>query len=259
MHGAVARLAESAYERLDPARRRIARRILLRLAGEGQGDAVVRAPGPARRVRRDRRGPCSTSSPTRRLLTISEGEVEVAHEALLREWPRLRGWLEEDVQGRRLHHQLRNAAREWDAAGRDPGELYRGARLASALEWATDHHPELNATERAFLADSRTASERSQRRLRAVLAAVAALLVVAVIAGVVALDQRGTRATRPTRPRHSDLVPARCSTPSSIARSCWPARPWRSTTRSVPGATCSAPCCAARPRSASSARTAPPS
>ena len=126
-----------------------------------------------------------------RLLTISEGEVEVAHEALLREWPRLRGWLEEDVQGRHLHHQLRNAAREWDAVGRDPGELYRGARLASTLEWATDHEADLNATERAFLAQSRTASERSQRRLRAVLAAVAALLVVAVIAGVVALDQRG--------------------------------------------------------------------
>ena len=81
-----------------------------------------------------------------RLLTISEGEVEVAHEALLREWPRLRGWLEEDAEGRRLHHQLRNAAREWDAGGRDPGELYRGARLASTLDWATDHEADLNAT-----------------------------------------------------------------------------------------------------------------
>ncbi|MDP9293207.1 MAG: hypothetical protein M3O90_02075, partial [Actinomycetota bacterium] len=106
--------------------------------------------------------------------------------------PRLRGWLEEDAQGRRLHHQLRNAAREWDAGGRDTGELYRGARLASTLEWAADHEADLNATERVFLADSRTASERSQRRLRAVLAGVAALLVLAVIAGVIALDQRGT-------------------------------------------------------------------
>jgi DNA-binding SARP family transcriptional activator/WD40 repeat protein len=190
VHGAVARLAESAYERLDAERRQIARRILLRLVGEGQGDTVVRARVPLDEFGEQVR-PVLDALTDARLLTISEGEVEVAHEALLREWPRFRGWLEEDVQGRHLHHQLRNAAREWDAVGRDPGELYRGARLASTLEWATDHEADLNATERAFLADSRSASERSQRQLRAVLAGVAALLVVAVIAGVVALDQRG--------------------------------------------------------------------
>jgi WD40 repeat protein/DNA-binding SARP family transcriptional activator len=190
VHGAVARLAESAYERLDPERRRIARRILLRLVGEGQGDTVVRARVALEEFDEQAR-PVLDELTDGRLLTISEGEVEVAHEALLREWPRLRGWLEEDVQGRHLHHQLRNAVREWDAVGRHPGELYRGARLASTLEWATDHDAELNATERAFLAGSRTASERAQRRLRMVLAGVATLLVLAVIAGAVALDQRG--------------------------------------------------------------------
>jgi WD40 repeat protein/DNA-binding SARP family transcriptional activator len=190
VHGAVARLAESAYERLDSERRQVARLILLRLAGEGQGDTVVRARVPLEEFGEQAR-PVLDELTDARLLTISEGEVEVAHEALLREWPRLRGWLEEDVQGRHLHHQLRNAAREWDAVGRDPGALYRGARLASTLDWATDHDPELNATERAFLAGSRTASERAQRRLRMVLAGVASLLVVAVIAGAVALDQRG--------------------------------------------------------------------
>ena len=126
-----------------------------------------------------------------RLVTIGEGQVEVAHEALLREWPRLRGWLEEDAEGRRLQRHIGAAAREWDAGGRDAGELYRGARLASALDWSVAHPAELNASERAFLDESRAASERSQRRLRALLAGVAALLVLAVIAGLVALDQRG--------------------------------------------------------------------
>ena len=42
VRGAVARQAEQAYEQLDPAGRRLARRVLLRLAGEGEGDAVVR-------------------------------------------------------------------------------------------------------------------------------------------------------------------------------------------------------------------------
>ena len=126
-----------------------------------------------------------------RLVTIGEGEVEIAHEALLREWPRLCRWLEEDTKGRRLHQHLGAAAREWDAGGRDPGELYRGARLAGAVEWSTAHGPELNAAERDFLDAGRAANERSQRRLRAVLAGVATLLVLAVIAGAVAFEQRG--------------------------------------------------------------------
>ena len=83
-------------------------------------------------------------------------------------------------------------ARDWDAAGRDRSELYRGARLAAALDWAATHTAELNATERDFLDESRAASESAQRRLRAVLAGVASLLVLAVIAGLVALEQRGT-------------------------------------------------------------------
>jgi WD40 repeat protein len=127
-----------------------------------------------------------------RLVTLDANEVEVAHEALLREWPRLRAWLDEDAQGRHLHRQLGAAAFEWDAGGRDSGELYRGARLAATLDWSRSHDADLNGVERAFLGESRGASERSARRLRAVLVGVATLLVLAVVAGLVALDQRGT-------------------------------------------------------------------
>ncbi|MGZ8648841.1 MAG: nSTAND1 domain-containing NTPase, partial [Solirubrobacteraceae bacterium] len=195
VHGAVARMAERTYEQLNPAQRDVTRRIMLRLAGEGEGELVVRRRVELAELEGERNeGVADVLSVLAddRLVTIDEGEVEVAHEALLREWPRLRGWLEEDAQGRHLHNQLRNAAREWDAGGRDTGELYRGARLASTLEWAVSHGADLNATETVFLAESRSASERSQRRLRAVLAGVGALLVLAVIAGGVALEQRGT-------------------------------------------------------------------
>ena len=192
VHGAVARLAERAYERLDPESQEIARRILLRLSGEGEGDAVVRRRVPLAELEGEGVAGVLSILADARLVTIGAGEAEVAHEALLREWPRLRSWLEDDAQGRHLHRQLGAAAREWDAGGRDPGELYRGARLAATQEWAAEHDAELNATEHAFLDGSRAASERSQRRLRATLAGVAALLVLAVIAGLVALEQRGT-------------------------------------------------------------------
>jgi WD40 repeat protein len=194
VHGAVARLAESAYERLEPPQRDVARQILLRLAGEGEGDAVVRRRVALTELQHERdEGVAEVLAVLAddRLVTIGEGEVEVAHEALLREWPRMRGWLEEDAQGRHLHLNLRAAAREWEAAGRDPGELYRGARLVLAREWASDHDRDLNAIERAFLDESRTASERAHRRLRMVLAVVGSLLVVAVLTGVAALNERG--------------------------------------------------------------------
>ena len=190
VQGAVARLAEDAFLALDPAAQTAARRLLLRLSDEGPDGAVVR-----RRIALDRLEPelaeVAERLADRRLLTISDGAVEVAHEALLREWPRLRAWLDEDAQGRRLHRQLSDATRAWDADDRDPGGLYRGARLAAALDWAAGHDRELDETERAFLHYSRRASGRAQRRLRFVLAGVASLLVVAVVAGALALEQRG--------------------------------------------------------------------
>jgi hypothetical protein len=131
-----------------------------------------------------------------RLVTVRHDELEVAHEALLREWPRLRGWLEEDSEGRRLHRHLIESAKEWDRAGRDPGELYRGARLAAALDWSGDHPSEPNELEKEFLAASREASEqestrmrRTNRRLRVLLTGVAVFLVVAVGAALLAAVQ----------------------------------------------------------------------
>jgi WD40 repeat protein len=195
VRGAVARLAEAAFARLDPAEQAIARTVLLRLAGAAAGGAPVR-----RRVELAELEGQGGEQLERvvevlaegRLITISAATVEVAHEALLSEWPRLRGWLEEDAEGRRVQRRLADAARDWDERGRDPGDVYRGARLAAALEWRTGREQELNQTERAFLDASRAAAGRAQRRLRMVLAAVAALLAVAVAGGIVALDQRSS-------------------------------------------------------------------
>ena len=198
VNGAVARQAEQAYAQLDSAGRLLARRLLLRLAGEGEGDAVVRRRARRSEFEGDAVGQVLDVLAAARLVTISEGEVEVAHEALLREWPRLRTWLEEDAAGRRLHLHLMHAARGWDSADRDPAELYRGARLASALEWTATHEHRLSELERAFIGESRAAAElenvrqrRANRRLRVLLAGVGGLLALALVAGVVAVSQRG--------------------------------------------------------------------
>ena len=141
----------------------------------------------------------------RRLLTVSEGTVEVAHEALLREWPRLQDWIEEDRAGLRIRAHLTEAAKEWDEGGEDAGELYRGTRLGSALDWTADHTLDLNDLERRFLGVSRDASQReaehqrrTNRRLRGLLSGVAVLLVLALVAGAVAVVQRSDARTAAT-------------------------------------------------------------
>ncbi|MFN2417947.1 MAG: AAA family ATPase [Candidatus Limnocylindria bacterium] len=200
VRGTVARLAEAAYEGLSDEQRRVTRSVMLRLAGPGDADSVVRrrVPLPEFDVERNPDvGHVLEVLTEARLVTVSEGAAEVAHEALLREWPRLQTWLDEDRSGRRLHRHLIGAATEWSASDRDPGELYRGARLTSALDWTAEHNLELNELEREFLASSRVANEReadrqrrANRRLRALLAGAGAFLVLAVGAGIVALSQR---------------------------------------------------------------------
>src|SRR5579884_1441277 len=194
VRGAVARLAEATYAQLDDEERVAARSILLRLSAAGDGETLVR-----RRVELDEfdvgRDPVTARVLTRlvddRLLTRSDDGVEVAHEALLREWPRLQGWLYEDAQGRHLRRHLAQAARQWADRGRDSGELYRGSRLQTTLEWSAAHAHELNQLERDFLAAGRQASERALRRLRGGIVLLSILLLAAVAAGAVALVQRG--------------------------------------------------------------------
>jgi WD40 repeat protein/DNA-binding SARP family transcriptional activator len=199
LHGAVGRLGEHAYAALTPDEQAIARVILMRLAVEEDGTFV------RRRMPREELELVQASTAERvisaltdaRLLTASEGMLEVSHEALLSEWPRLRDWLDEDRDGRRLHAHLAAAAREWNARSRDAADLYRGPRLSSVLDWTRAHDAELNRVEREFVDESRFANEREaarerrrNRRLKSLLVGVAALLVLAIVAGVVAAVAR---------------------------------------------------------------------
>jgi WD40 repeat protein len=200
VRAAIGRLAESAYGQLGSARQAIARRILLRLADAGGGGEYVRRRAPIAELVRDGDSDAQAvldALAGARLVSLAEGHAEVAHEALLREWPRLRAWLDEDEIGRRVRVHLAPAAAEWIARGRDPAELYRGARLTAALEWAGDHDKDLFPTEREFLAAGRALAEaenarrrRSVRRLRVLAGALAMLLVLAGVAAGVAASQR---------------------------------------------------------------------
>ena len=224
---------------LPPDRRQLMRSVFLRLTELGDGVAETR-----RRVTIDELVPEGVSPEVvqallerlaeARLVTLGEGTAEVAHEVLIREWPTLRGWLDEDREGIRLHRQLGDAARLWDTGGRDPSDLYRGTRLDAAVDWAEHHREDLNATERSFLDASleeadreRRAQLRANRRLRGLLAGAVALLLVAALAGVVALIQamppsEATPRRRRSPPTPSESAHRRWSKRTSTSRCCTP-------------------------------------
>ena len=190
--------------------------MLLRLAGPGEGDAVVRRRAPLQElVALEVPGVSEVVEKlaTARLVTLSEGRAEVAHEALFRDWPRLRSWLADDVTSRDLFRRLTADAADWDApaATTPPCGAVPGCWPAPRARARRD---EVTAREREFLAaaqeradaeqrgaEQRAAATASQnRRLRRLLAGLALLLVVALLAG--GLAWRAQReAPTPARPR----------------------------------------------------------
>jgi WD40 repeat protein/basic membrane lipoprotein Med (substrate-binding protein (PBP1-ABC) superfamily)/DNA-binding SARP family transcriptional activator len=203
VHGAIAHTAEVVYQQeLDKSQQAIARQIFLRLTELGEDTPETR-----RRAQVSELLPSAEQHPevepvleklvAARLITVSEEYAEVSHEALIREWPTLRRWLEQDRQGFMLHRQLTEAALAWDAMGRDESALYRGARFAAALEWAQGHTADVNILEGEFLEASRDLAERRQRereaqlrRLRWLAAGLAGVLLLAVLSAFYAFNQR---------------------------------------------------------------------
>ncbi|HZQ64079.1 MAG TPA: BTAD domain-containing putative transcriptional regulator [Gaiellaceae bacterium] len=208
VRGVVGRHAEAAFSGLDEAGQAVAKAILLRLVEADGDEAFIR-----RRVARKELDveadegveQVLATLVERRLLVADDGSVELVHEALIEQWPRLASWLEEDVHGRRLHRHVTQAASEWLASGRDSSELYRGARLAATVEWLEAEQPALNRLEREFVEESRAAfareaerQRRMNRRLRGLLAAAVALLLAALATGAVAMHERGTARSQAT-------------------------------------------------------------
>jgi len=190
--GALSQRAEDLYDSLDQAGQEAARHLFLRLVALGEGAEETR-----RRVLRSELEAISKETQEdpsfafghsslvmnaviesfgkARLLSFNrdpitrEPTIEVAHEALLREWVRLRTWLDESRQDLRQQGRLRLMAAEWDQAGRESSFLLRGSRLGQFEGWATGSSLPLTPTEKAYLQAS--LAERAMRQQRELIAA----------------------------------------------------------------------------------------
>ena len=198
---AVAQSAERLYRDLTPTQQGMLRDLMVRLVSSDDAGEPVRTRVPRRTAASDEEHNAVVEALVGARLLSSDGDtVEIAHESLALAWPRLRSWLDDDVDGLRIMRHLTVAAESWDDLGRPDSELYRGVRQARAAEWRQGHDPELTPPERAFLDASAELAEAEQRateqqvhrerranqRLRAGLAVVATLLAVSIVAGALA-------------------------------------------------------------------------
>jgi WD40 repeat protein len=178
---AIAKTAEAVYKRLTSQQALTARSLLLRMIQPGSDAQDTRRRVSLEELRPQAAQAAQTDEVLRqlteaRLVTVDEGYAQVAHEALIREWPTLRQWLEEDRQGLRIQRKTTEAAQEWERLQGDEGLLFRGARLAEIQEWAAAHVELINPLEREFIDRSaalaeREANERETQRQRELQAA----------------------------------------------------------------------------------------
>lgn len=189
--GAISQTADAIFkDQFNDLERDATERLFLRLVTPGEGKPDTRRVLPRSEIEHDtnpdvmqRVVGCLTGA---RLLTVDDTSVQIAHEALLQTWPRLRAWIEGSRDELRIRQRISRAASEWDATGRDPDLLYRGTPLLTALEWAEKYADQLGEIERTFLEASdatrakteEMANERRRRsrRIRRVVTAVLSFL-----------------------------------------------------------------------------------
>jgi WD40 repeat protein/DNA-binding SARP family transcriptional activator len=203
--GVIAKTAESVFAGLDSEQQDVTRRIFLRLTDLGEATQDTR-----RRASLDELIPAGANRETtleavRRLATArllvternpvsGEEEVEMAHEALIRHWPRLRGWLEEDRAELRLGERVRDAARDWHSSGRADNLLvHRGERLEAAIQAAYSRRLIFNQDELDYLNACRSQVERERvnvehRRNLVIFTSIGVALIMGLIA-ILGLNQ----------------------------------------------------------------------
>lgn len=196
---AVATTAEQVFTRLDNTSQRIAQSLFLRLIKIGDDTNDTRRAVAQEDLLQGGPDPSTVQAVLEalthsRLLTQEQDTVEITHEALLRAWPRLRSWIDEDRANNLVRQQLEEAAATWEPNRHDQTLLLRGSRLDIARAWAhaSGRGRDLSPAAHLFLTASIHQDVRTRRRRRGVIAILSVLTLIATAAAGVAFQQRGT-------------------------------------------------------------------
>jgi Trypsin-like peptidase domain len=197
--GAVAAHAERAIEVLrsegdEQGSLDAARRLLTALARPDRNGRLIR-----RAVALDQLPPAQRALvpalADRRLLVVGRSSsagavVELAHQALIDHWPRLRAWLEADHAFLTWRDRVDSQRERWESEGRSGAALLRGVTLAEAAQWLPARNDHISPSSAEYLRRSRARQRWEVRRWRVVTAVLAVLGLLATTAAVVAVDRR---------------------------------------------------------------------
>lgn len=170
--GAISQTADLTFEhRFDDVEKAASKRLFLRLVTPGEGTTDARRILARSEIDHDPGAKVLHNVveglTEARLLTVNDATVQIAHEALLRTWPRLRNWIEESRDNLRTRQRISRAAEEWVAENCDQDRLYRGTPLLSALDWMEKNADQLGDLERSFIEASAEARDREKRAVEA--------------------------------------------------------------------------------------------
>lgn len=195
VRGAVTRQAEQHVAELAEHTDEAAiRRVLTVLVRPDDSLGFVRRPVPVDLLDDDQRAVVDHLARGRLVVVGQQPDgtptVELAHQALIDHWPRLRDWLAEDREFLVWLHQVANQRQAWEATARDPDALLRGMTLSLAEDWVKRRGTEVDARERAFVTASRRRERRESRRRRSLVAALGVVVVLALVLGTLLTSQR---------------------------------------------------------------------
>ena len=120
-------------------------------------------------------------APTRR--------VEIIHESLLANWPRLVRWQTQDADAAQLRDQLREAAKTWDEHDRNSDYFWTGKAYREFSVWRENYPGGLTELEDAF-ARSMTQHAKRRKRRRRVAGAAGLVVLLGVAAATTMLWRR---------------------------------------------------------------------
>ncbi len=188
--GALAQHAEAVLERIGPEQQDTVREVFRNLI-TAQGTRIGRNRKELLSIFEDRgrAGAIVQALVNARLLTTFETgdpegqepshQIEIVHESLLTNWPRLVRWQTQDADSALVRDQLRQAARLWDERGRPNELLWTGKSFREYRVWRENYPGGLSANEESFAqAMVRQAGRRRRQRRFAVTGAFALLLLV---------------------------------------------------------------------------------
>jgi hypothetical protein len=158
VEGALAGYADQQYARLSQSEQAQVRRIFVQLVRPGEGTEDTRRLATKAELGEERWALVTRLANSRLVVTSQDGvkqeTVEVVHEALIRNWGELRGWMASDRTFRVWQDRLRAAMQQWQATQGDEGSLLRGAALVEAEEKLKVHQDDLSPAEQTFIQKS---------------------------------------------------------------------------------------------------------